>query len=196
MSATAEKLLGRKASTQELLELAGAPHGSTVEMLAYSERVTVKVKVKSGHSYWTIQARKDLDGKLNLEMPEIEIQRAKQGTGIGRGVFRRIIHQAQSLDFHRITLLAARDDRRAKPMFGYKVWPKFGFDGEIPDRFLAMLPKELQAAKTISDLYVTPGGREWWEKNGGSVRLAFDLKGDSLSWVIWRAYLATKGEVP
>jgi len=82
------------------------------------------------------------------------------------------------------------------PMIGYKVWPKLGFDGEIPDRLRVILPKELQAAKLISDLYATPGGRQWWEQNGGSVRLAFDLPGDSLSWVIWRAYLATKGEAP
>jgi len=191
---TARTLLGESVTEQKLIALSGAPPGAKIELRNYSGRVTMLVK--TGRSYWDVQARRDLDGKLNLEIPQFEIQKAKQDQGVARRTFKQILKQADELGIERISLIAARNDRRPKIEIGYKVWPKFGFGAEIPDRFLAILPKELEGARTIFQLYAMLGGREWWEEHGGSVRMDFDVAADSLSWETWRDYLASKGEKP
>jgi hypothetical protein len=58
----------------------------------------------------------------------------------------------------------------------------------------ATLPEHLRSISRLSDLYDDPIGAEWWETNGFSLAMEFDLSPGSLSWWIWANYPKRKNK--
>jgi len=115
-----------------------------------------------------------------------------RGKGIGLEVFGRQVEEAIKQGFDYIETDAARVDSKdpADSMNGYYVWPRYGYDGEIPEENdLNRKAFDKFGAKRLSDLYRTKEGREWWKENGTEVTLRFDLTEGSLSRRIWESYL-------
>ncbi len=103
-----------------------------------------------------------------------------------------MVDQAQRSGINRIETSAVRLDATLSSddeKIGYKVWPKLGYDGDIPEDVLktSSLPSSLQGSTRLSDLMKTGEGRQWWEEHGDSVRLQFDMASDSLSMNVWNA---------
>jgi len=134
--------------------------------------------------------------------------------GLGTRLFASEVLNAAQQGFDRIDCLAFRSSWGN--WVGYKVWPKLGYDGEIPigmpskangiDRFYIEeddFPEEFEKEFKkrgykepwrIQQLYSIPGGMEWWEENGGSFSASFDLKEGSLSMQILTQYLEEKAK--
>ena len=111
-----------------------------------------------------------------------------QGHGLGTEILGRQIESASKAGIKYLRTEAAgsiNDESRV----GYKVWPKLGYEGFIPRDVLAKLPPEFAGMTKISELYVTQAGRDWWEQNGETVMLSFDLTPGSYSMRVWNAYL-------
>jgi hypothetical protein len=82
----------------------------------------------------------------------------------------------------------------AGQMRGYKLWPTFGFDGDVPDRSIAAIPKEALSEEAkqsidsgkglkIQQLIATRDGESWWKKHGTPGDLVLDFKKkDSLGY--------------
>jgi len=74
------------------------------------------------------------------------------------------------LGVHKIKTNAAKgatyDD---DSMIGYKVWPRFGFEGPLKSSHISKLPVQFRHVKTIQELYALPGGRQAWEQYGDSI---------------------------
>lgn len=92
-----------------------------------------------------------------------------------------------------IEAVAIRED--AGKVIGYKMWPRVGYDGPIPDQVKAKLPQEFSQAKNISDLYATREGRKWWEQNGDSCKMSFDTTPGSYSMTTLDG-LVNRGQKP
>ena len=97
------------------------------------------------------------------------------GNGTGTLVFARQVSAAISARVARIETYAARGEG----MNGYYTWPRLGYDAPVPDE--VTLPAKFEGVERISQLMMTPDGRDWWKENGVSTGMTFDLNEGSLS---------------
>ena len=72
---------------------------------------------------------------------------------------------------------------------GYRLWPQFGFDAELPAHITKQLLRESPdnlhpdfvariergARPTVQDLVATRQGKLWWDKHGEDINLTFDF---------------------
>lgn len=82
--------------------------------------------------------------------------------------------------------------RRGSSYQGYRLWPQFGFDGDLPSSVRELLDSDIedgsfklsddQAEKhratgqlSIQELISTKAGDDWWSKNGKAVGLSIDF---------------------
>ena len=77
---------------------------------------------------------------------------------------------------------------------GYYVWPRFGYDGPIPQRLLdspiwETLPAPLRGVRFVRKLIADPVGREWWKANGVAIDVKFDLTPGKYSMETLNTYL-------
>ena len=124
------------------------------------------------------------------------------------------IATAERLDFDRITTFAIGDSKNGYK--GYRLWPQFGFDGDIPRDIVKKIPPELILASkginppppgstsiphdlvvkslashhrdlTIQELLKTREGDRWWDQNGDDIVLKLDLRDkSSLGYKRWK----------
>lgn len=123
------------------------------------------------------------------------------------------ISAAQKNGFAKVTTFAIGD---AKNQYkGYRLWPQFGFDGDVPRDLARKVPAEIVLKSkgvtppppgstsiphdlvvkslasrlrdlTIQELISTRDGDTWWDKNGDDVSLTLDLKDkSSLGYKRW-----------
>jgi hypothetical protein len=62
---------------------------------------------------------------------------------------------------------------------GYRLWPKFGFDGVIDEYTRKSIPKSViphDDPVTIQQLISTPAGDKWWSENGSSMKMTLNFK--------------------
>jgi HK97 family phage portal protein len=124
------------------------------------------------------------------------------------------IATAEKLDFDRITTFAIGDASNGYK--GYRLWPQFGFDGDIPRTLARKIPAEIVLKSkgieipppgstsiphdlvvkslasryrdlTIQELIKTREGKRWWDQNGDDINLTLDLKDKtSLGYKKWQ----------
>lgn len=92
----------------------------------------------------------------------------------------------------KIELIAAGGEGFNPIYYGYKVWPKFGFDAAIePNEFRACKAPQLIGCKTVLDaLAVDPAA---WAAHGSQRVMSFDLTPGSRSWAQLIKYLSSNG---
>jgi hypothetical protein len=131
--------------------------------------------------------------KLNNDAPK----------GLGTKIFASQVYHAKRVGLKYIKCSAHRDPSGSSNWVGYKVWPKMGYDGEIPQKYTDNLPKEIKEKLDllgikepykVSHLYSLPDneGVKWWEEKGGSFDAYFDLEDDSYSMKTFASYLLKK----
>jgi hypothetical protein len=179
----------------------------------YISKIEVKVDVREKSLYFDMKCKpyflsysrhlyKDKIFNSSLEISE------DAPKGLGTGVFVSQVLQARKLGLRHIECHAYRYsmDRsgyRDPSMIGYKIWPKLGYDGEIPEDCLDLLPEEIkdmfdllgyEEPYMVSHLYSLPDneGIKWWEEYGESFEAEFDLSEDSYSIRTLQAYLEKK----
>lgn len=113
-----------------------------------------------------------------------------KGKGLGIQLFTNQVKQLSEMGASKIKCQAA--GRKGEETVGYKVWPKFGYDGPLSDEHKQALSSQFQSVSTIQELYAIPGGREEWEEKGFDIDLSFDLKPNSKSMEILDEYLEKK----
>jgi hypothetical protein len=113
--------------------------------------------------------------------------------GLGLQVFSQSIANAKRLGFAEVKTMPCR----SSTMVGYAVWPQFGYDADISSIGSGEVRRRTQAqfpnARTIRDIYDTPGGQEWWWANGDSLNTAkFDLTSGSRNMTALQNYMKKK----
>jgi hypothetical protein len=155
---------------------------------------------------------RDRDGKLVVQNDYFSNPKTEKGGVPKRGadILHSQVKALQELGVDRIETNAARFDAGNPPLVGYKVWPKLGYSGNIPDDVFDKLPQPIQEAmgkrkgkvfgllggkpggRDIQTLYTIPGGQEAWEKHGTSIDMTFDLSPGSGNVKRLEAYLAER----
>lgn len=151
--------------------------------------VYVETTTPEFHSLRSFSRR---DGQLEANNSSLDV--TSKGNGLGAQLLGRQVDRLVAAGATRITTFAAGDPKSGTAMIGYKVWPKLGFDGPLPERIRRkVIAAGLPPAERVSDLLRTPEGWKAWENEiGGSIDVAFDLSEHSISRRVLRRYLAKK----
>jgi hypothetical protein len=190
---------GKMSSVEDLSDLAGGGAGKStrVQFLGVGTAPPLVMEVES--EYTNGQTRKlkvDDDGDLYIYNSTLSLK-PDAPKGMGTRILASQVTAARALGVKYLKCEAFRNS--SDPGWvGYKVWPKMGYDGEVPEGVASKVPddladelKEIGAKKPwmVSDLYTTKSGVQWWEENGDSFEAKFDLADDSHSMRVFKAYL-------
>lgn len=208
------KTFGKDVNTDDLAAASNALPGAKVKVGLTKDGGMVRVIVENpGGGVAERTFYRDHNNKLVCDNhlfinPEVK----GQPKVAGADMLNNQVVALRKMGVDRIETLAGRVDNNPNgpPMVGYKVWPKLGYNGDIPDDVFSKLPPETRAAmgekqgklfglvgkqkgeRNIHTLYATPGGKEAWEKHGDSIPMTFDVKEGSESSKRLAAYLASR----
>lgn len=190
--------------------------------LTYFTKIDVG-DVESAVAIGTTLAREE-DGRLVLQYGMLDVKeeaRASSSVSIAREMYKavsRSITEAEKAGVDEVVMMAAGSAAPDDRFRGYRIWPRLGFDGEIPralitpvwspltgffnsygssipDRILS--PRAKQEKKsgrlTIQALYETKEGQDWWEENGGPMPMSLEI-GDEKS-LGWRRFSTMRTKV-
>lgn len=196
--AAATHIFGKPVKARDLATLAGAPDDAVVTFEA-ADKDYIIIQVDSPHmnATRTIHApdkyATGIPG-IRIHNDQLVVKSSARGQGLGASILGRQVEHAADMGVGSINTLAARMSGTYTD--GYAVWPKLGYDGELPRSGgfnpMPSLPSSLAGAKRVSDLMATEEGTEWWTKNGVTVDLEFDLAKGSLSRARLETYLIRK----
>lgn len=135
--------------------------------------------------------RRIMSGELAARHDSFVVAREWRRKGISTAVTVRAVRSLRAAGFKSIDLHAAgsADDPQFK---GYKVWPRMGFDGRIPELVRPRLPQNLAGVQTLLELMSSKEGRDWWDERGRAYDGEFDLAPDSASSRALEEYAASK----
>lgn len=187
ISAEVKNIMGKNASIQDVASAVGAPDDASVNI---SIRSSGELGIGMGGEGYRAQRKivKTKDG-WEIKNESFDVDKSKQGQGIGSKVFGRQVEQASKMGAKRINTLAAGSKNSDEN--GYYTWARLGYDAPIPSGM--SLPKSLAGAKNLSDLMKTEAGTKFWEDNGSTIGMSFDLKRNSRSQKALDKYLKKKG---
>lgn len=201
-------LFGRVISPRKLLSMVAIDRMNDIA----GEKVVPKFKIEmtgQNHAMIAISAKtKNLeffrviakDTKGRLIMKNSIFFSENTGHGLGLNVFADQVEACIGMGVSRIECHA----EKSSTMNGYYTWPRFGYDGIIPENVSHYHKKKFFEPMGISpdeygNYYVSqfmksPEGREYWKNNGNSIEVDFDLSEGSLSRHILSSYLKEKGK--
>jgi GNAT superfamily N-acetyltransferase len=190
-SGTAEDVADLTGATDEATVTIGYDHGA-FKGPPYISATVVDPRYEIGR-----YLKRDTNGRLWIKANRFYVDPKYQRQGLGRRIFGRMVENAIRLKVDRIEAIA----ERGAESNGYYTWPLFGYDGDLDAPTKAalrlavdreQLPKSLQGATRVSQLFETQEGAEWWRMNGTTINLTFDLSPNSYSRQTWEAYLRRK----
>ena len=191
----AKEVFGRDVSNQDLASIVGAPAGSTVSVTGYNGTLSISVAHPSIEAAGrTISKASNGDIIIHNDIFKTKVS----GGGFGSEMVGRQMEQAAKLGAKRVDTYAARGG----DYVGYKVWPKYGYDGELSSgirsqlRGASELPASVRNATKISDVYKSKEGIAWWDKNGSGMSMSFDLRPGSYSMKKMASYQAERRARP
>ncbi len=180
------RLFRRTLAPWKLAGLAGAPHDAEVEVGILQGDLYLELHKPGPEGYLGVQVVRRVRSRVVLLDEALHIhRRGMRRKGLGLRIFYRQLVHAHALGVIRIETDAGRADHEN----GYYTWPRFGFDGPLPPKIRPMLPPGLASARSMLDLMNCERGRQWWQKNGTPVRLAFEVAAHSRSWRVFEQYL-------
>lgn len=131
------------------------------------------------------------NGKLYLMWNEAFFLKPEaQRHGLGA---RSVAIELQEIARHGIRSVGCMAAGPSNDHIGYYAWPLLGFDGELEQRDIDLLPADLAHCRTLNELFLEPHGARHWRRHGRALAVFFDLAPDSASWSILRAYMEDRG---
>jgi hypothetical protein len=191
----ASRAVGRTITADEMAAIAGAGPGDRAtlgyKVFANGEKVP-KVHIRGDGWRSTVTLRPAKGGGFpspaKCVLDGLDVDEGRQGRNIGTEVFGRLVEGAGKGGFKEIEMTAEKSSGHN----GFYTWPRLGCDGELWSSHLRGAPPEFAKAERVSELMMTPAGREWWRTHGTRIEVAFDLAEGSLSRRVFDAYRASK----
>jgi hypothetical protein len=193
-----ESILGQVLKPDDIYDLTGLPNGSLITNCQWSVQPDqISFNLEASHAKLDITRQQQLvlvSGAPTIEVNELIMQR--QRTGLGSRIFAHQAYRAAGLGFEQIQLFAAR----GQTMFGYAVWPVFGFDGSIRD-LLEPLSREYRSQsgltlshdiQTLQALLALEYGLETWIQAGDGLNLTFDLDSTGESFEFLETFMSNR----
>jgi hypothetical protein len=185
----ARRLFQRTLDPHEYASLAGAPDDAKVEVGALDGMLYLEMGDPATAAYRAYYYVCRAAGRITLRNEGFHIHlRRLQSAGFGLQVFFRQARNAVMLGVDRITAVAGRSCDEN----GYYTWPRFGFNGRLPQSLRRILPTGCRGARDVLAVMESEEGRRWWREHGDTVRVTFDLTDGSRSRKTLREYVASK----
>lgn len=133
------------------------------------------------------QIATDADGKVHLYQDAYFIHPDYQGKGLA---LESVIRQTSVAGIDVITMDASRWDHQNpnQRMNGFWRWPLYGYNASINavarESKSGEIPREFAKARSLLDIYATPGGMDWWRSEGEDIVLTFDPRPRSQSRLV------------
>lgn len=192
-------LVSRYFNDEVFVRLSGAFSHSTVKVSFDKNSIDIVVThpaVRKMHSrlYYSIDAEK---WRLHYEI--LRIDPDYSGQRLAARSFIVQARAAQELEIDAILASAKGDFQMAtkanadERWAGYWVWPRLGFDGDIPVAALRRLSPRFQNLKRVSQLLASPEGEQEWLLHGSSIDVRFTPTAGSLSWQALNRYTTHRG---
>lgn len=183
------RLFQRSLEDWQLAGLAGAPDEASVEVGVLDGQLYIEMGDAITAAYRAYCYVRRVRTELVLVNDGLHIHaRGLHRRGLGLHVFLRQAMNAAALGIARIELVAGR--RRDEN--GYYTWPRFGFNGALPEAMREDLPIGLEDARSVLDVMESEKGRLWWRECGTTIGVAFDLAEGSRSQAVLTQYVAAK----
>ncbi|HEX4947139.1 MAG TPA: hypothetical protein VFZ34_10760 [Blastocatellia bacterium] len=167
------QLFRRNVADEDLILLAGALAGATVEVSQRKVGLFLEVRDAARFESYQTSIRQDSDGSLWAFIHEVRVAAGKRGQGLGIAAFAQQAKAAQSLGLTRFELWATGDffDRANN---GYYTWARFGFDAPLTPQQRQSLPASLAGSRTVNEV-IRRKGYDWWKKAGSDTKMVFYL---------------------
>ena len=194
-------LFGRTVRSKELASLTGAPDDAKVIVRrGYGGEISLRVEHPQIASMERTIRKEGGEFIIHNDIFKVHPAFQRSAGKIGLKAFAREVQNAHEAGVSHIETNAFRvkgdiDPTTGKDRWaGYYVWPRYGYDGPIPDYIRRLpewrdLPPQLHGVTNVSELMIDAVGREWWRKNGDAINVVFDLKKDSYSMKTLGTYL-------
>jgi ribosomal protein S18 acetylase RimI-like enzyme len=188
-------------SVRSLLDTMGVPNGARLRVqLEPSGPITVSADLETHGLELLSNAVINENGQWQLVIHNVQVAPGYRHRGLAGRIALHALTRAAAIGFHEVGLIADRDSDRQ----GYFVWPVFGFDGDLRDQPEMLerirkrmrgerLPEHLPAVRTVRDVLERSNGLTIWKELGDTLWMTFDLRRDSPSWQVFRAYSRRKG---
>jgi hypothetical protein len=183
---------------EDYIGLSGAFSGSTVQVEFSGAVLSLEVK----HSA-VRKMRREINYDINTKSwfvynSKFRIRPEYWGQDLAARSICTQARTAQALGFDRLSTYAvgnfqsASNPLKEERWSGYWVWPRLGFDGDIPAEVLPRLSPAFQHFRRVSQLMQTDGGRDEWHR-GDDIAVRFDLSARSASWQMLERYTTERG---
>lgn len=190
---------------EELINLAGAPMGSTLKA-SVTDEGAIELRVSNStlldEDMVRLLVQEEEGFVFYIVNSVFVLQNSVLGKGIGPRSIAIELEQARALNkeevlFTRVQTLAVGDRttfHASPPLRGYYVWPRMGFDAPLPAALLEHqgLPTGLGSSPTLLDVFDVEGGDEFWFEYGSTIKVSFDLAAGSRSWQCHANYAAAR----
>lgn len=173
----ASEAIGKPVSPDDVKGLSGGGEGVS---LTAGKNGGLRVSGRGDHHETNFVFMRDGDGGLVVQYGFVKVDDSRRNSTLAASVLGGQLTTMKKLGVRRIYTQAARGGPQGD-LIGYKVWPKYGFDGAIPNHVAKELPEPLAGARTVQQLYAMPGGKKWWEENGASFHCSLDLQSPAAS---------------
>jgi hypothetical protein len=185
----ARRLFGRTLSGPELAGLAGAPEDAALRVGTLDGALYLDADEMHTRGYRAVVlVGRGAAGPVIVNHAVHILRKAEQRRGLGLRMFCRQLAFAESLGVAVIRTIAGRGPGEN----GYYTWPRFGFDGRLPQAICRTLPAPFQGAARVLDLMESRAGRRWWRRHGVSLPVAFAVAPGSRSRRVLQGYLREK----
>lgn len=182
---------------QDWIEISGAPANAQVSVDVRGAGVA---SIVMQHDYlldpFQILLVLDDDFQIpNLVLPhKLELTASMQNQGIATRIVALMAHRAAARGFARIKVdaLCNASSEQSRANNGAYTFARLGFDRDLPEEIVAMLPESLEERRTVIDLVQDDAGTTFWRENASAGPMIFDLGANSRSWTTLRGYLRVK----
>tara|TARA_R110000824_G_scaffold54028_2_gene149074 strand:- start:33166 stop:40146 length:6981 start_codon:yes stop_codon:yes gene_type:complete len=190
--AMAKRIFGQEVTPEHLAAIGGVPPDVDVTISTGMDAgVVIIAGTWADHpdSDMTRVLRRGEDSKgPTIENVYFELEAEQQGQGLGAQALLRQVQAAGEMGVSGIQTEAAGSADDEDGMVGYYVWPRLGYDGDLPQA-----AQKATGQKRLSDLMKSSKGRDWWKQNGHGVKVEFDPSKGSLGRRVLSAYAEAKG---
>lgn len=141
----------------------------------------------------------DKNGQKFIRNEGLEVNSRYQNSGLGSSIFAKQVQNCAKAGFSYMTTDAV--GKAGSDYNGYYTWPRLGYDlsidelGQREEELANDIKKNFPETTSVMELMATPQGRDYWKKNGRSLRNArFDLTEGSVNRQVLDAYMTERAK--
>jgi hypothetical protein len=183
----------------DYIRLSGAFSGSSVQVEVSGTSISMDVKHPAVRKMRREISFDITSGRWFVYNSKFRIRPEYWGQDLAaRSIFTQA-RAAQALGFDRLSTYAvgnfqsASNPLKEERWSGYWVWPRLGFDGDIPADVVSRLSPPFQHFKRVSQLMQTEAGADEWHRQGDDIAVRFELAAGSVSWQLIERYTLERG---